>query len=64
MGRRRFKMGKMSNKITQDGDKMRKRRDVSSGLPTFGPQGANKYLRLWGNIAGTGAGKIDFFDLE
>ena len=30
------KMGKMSDKITQDGGKMRKMRDVSSGLAPLG----------------------------
>ena len=35
-GRRWLKMGKMNGKITQEGGKMRKMRDVSSGLPTLG----------------------------
>ena len=36
MGIRWLKMGKMSDKITQDGGKMRKMRDVSSGLAPLG----------------------------
>ena len=39
IGTRWPKMGKMSDKITQDGGKMRKMRDVSSGLPTLGGHG-------------------------
>ena len=54
MGIRWLKMGKMSEKITQDGGKMRNMRDVSSGLPTPWGQGT---VRPANNPASRGPGE-------
>ena len=54
MGIRWLKMGKMSDKMRQDGAKMRKMEDVSSVL---GPPGGYGYLRTNNTAAGRGAGE-------
>ena len=55
MGIRWLKMGKMSDKITQDGGKMRKMRDVSSGLAPLGGVDTAGHCN---NGAGPGPGEV------
>ena len=54
MGIRWIKMGKVSDKMRQDGAKMRKMEDVSSVL---GPSGGGEYHQGSNNAAGRGAGE-------
>ena len=54
MGIRWLKMGKMSDKMRQDGGKMRKKRDVPSG---FVPSGGYGSVRPANNGASRGPGE-------
>ena len=54
MSIRRRKMGKMSDKMRQDGAKMRKMEDVSSVL---GPVGGHEERGVSNSAAGRGAGE-------
>ena len=54
MGIRWLKMGRMSDKMRQDGGEMRQMRDVSSVL---GPLGGEGYLQASNRAASRGAGE-------
>ena len=54
MSIRRLKTGKMSDKMRQDGAKMRKMKDVSSVL---GPPGGHEELQVPNTAASRGAGE-------
>ena len=55
MGKRWLKMGKMSDKVRQDGGKMRKKRDVPSG---FVPSGGHGLQGPANNPASRGPGEV------
>ena len=55
MSIRRLKTGKMSDKMRQDGAKMRKMKDVSSVL---GPSGGYEHQGASNSAASRGAGEV------
>ena len=54
MGIRWLKMGKISDKMRQDGVKMRKMKDFSSVLAIFGPERRKKQLTDFAEHSGDG----------
>ena len=55
MSMRWLKMGRIGDKMRQDGAKMRKMKDVSSVL---GLSGGEEYLQVSNNTASRGAGEV------